>query len=262
MLLAFMSHIAHSGPQYCCKCLALNANNAPVLSLNKLVQWVTDSGGVERMAFMRKSSDMLFFLDVDCQDWLCLLDGATLKDVEQFGDPWPRPANSQPLTDKDVRLPRTLADFPYFERGRNESPRYGKSNLWRDVNAELVKYIGQSALLPTSLKTTFASALPTTVASITTTTVTVPAAGSAQPAVILLLKRRRLLRLRYKSRQRKRRLTMRYPRHRRSIFPSLCLALWCHWRRQFPSDPRYRPFRRERAVSGFLLWLLYCFRLL
>ena len=76
------------------------------------MQWVTNSGGAERMAFMRKSSGMLFFLDADLQEWVCLFDGATLTGLERFGELWPGPANSLPLTDEELRLPRTLGEFP------------------------------------------------------------------------------------------------------------------------------------------------------
>ena len=66
---------------------------------------------------------MLFILDVEFLEWVCLFDSATLTDFDRFGDPWFRPENSQPLTDEVVRLPRTLVDFPGFELGRHEIPR-------------------------------------------------------------------------------------------------------------------------------------------
>ena len=153
-------------------------------SLDELVQWVTDSDRFERMAFMRKSSGMLFFLDVDLQDWVCLFDGATLTDLERYGEPWPRPANSQPLTDDDVRLPRTLGKFPDFKLGRHESPRYGYSNLWRDFSAEREKPTGQSGQSPASANTAFASAPSTTEIS-TTTIFTTSATGPVQPVVVV-----------------------------------------------------------------------------
>ena len=153
-------------------------------SLNELVQWVTDSGRFERMSFMRKSSGMLFFLDVDLQDLVCHFDGATLTDLEQYGEPWPRPANSQPLTDNDVRLPRTLGEFPDFELDRHKSPRYGYSNLWRDFIAEREKPTGQSGPSQASANTATASAPSTTETSTTATTVTTPAPGPVQPVVV------------------------------------------------------------------------------
>ena len=72
------------------------------------------------MAFIRKSSGMLFILVVKLQDWVFLFDGATHKSRE-VRHPWPRPENNRPLTD-NVRLPRDLADFLKFELGRHESP--------------------------------------------------------------------------------------------------------------------------------------------
>ena len=123
-----MSHVVHSGPAISLqKSRIRREQRARATYLGELVQLVTDSGGVERMAFMRmafmrKTSGMLFSLDVELQDWVCLFDGATLTDLERFADSWPRPAISQPLTDEGVRLPRTLADFHGFELGRHESP--------------------------------------------------------------------------------------------------------------------------------------------
>ena len=78
---------------------------------------------------------MLFFLDVDLHDWVCLFDGATLMDFEQLGEPWLRPANSLPLRDEEVRLSRILNEFPGFEQGRYDSPRYRLSNQWSEFIA-------------------------------------------------------------------------------------------------------------------------------
>ena len=133
---------------------------------------------------MRKISGTLFILDVDLLDWACLYDSATVTDLDRFGDPWPRLENSQPLTDEDLRLSRTFANFSGLKLGRHKIPRYGYSDLSRDFISERGKPAGQSSPSSASANTAFASAPSTTKTLTTTTTVTTPTAESAQPVVV------------------------------------------------------------------------------
>ena len=84
--------------------------------LGKQVFWVLDSG-IDRMAFLHKSSGMLYFLDTSREDWTSAFDGACLTQVLKRGDPWPRPPQARELTDPEVELPRSLAEFFWIRPG-------------------------------------------------------------------------------------------------------------------------------------------------
>ena len=94
------------------------------------VFWVLDSG-INRLAFLHKSSGMLYFLDTGREDWTSAFDGACLTQVLKRGDPTPRPPQARELTDSEVELPRSLAEFPGFDQGLHERPRYKYSDVWQ-----------------------------------------------------------------------------------------------------------------------------------
>ena len=106
---------------------------ARVEQLGQQVFWVLDPSGVELMAFMYKQSGMLYILDLDRQDWTSTFDGATLTQVLMRGDQWPHPPQALELTDAQVELPLSLAEFPKFDQGLYERPRYGYSDVWQHV---------------------------------------------------------------------------------------------------------------------------------
>ena len=99
--------------------------------LGQQVFWVLDPSGLKLMAFMHKQSGMLYFLDLDRQDWTSAFDGATLTQVLKRSDQWPCPSQALELTDAQVELPRSLAEFPGFDQGLHERPRYGYSDAWQ-----------------------------------------------------------------------------------------------------------------------------------
>ena len=76
---------------------------------------------------------MLYFLDLDRQDWTSSFDGATLTQALRRGDPWLRPPQAPELTDALVELPLSLAEFPGFDQGIHERPRYGYSDAWQEL---------------------------------------------------------------------------------------------------------------------------------
>ena len=98
--------------------------------LGQQVFWVLDSG-IDRMAFLHKSSGMLYFLDIGREDWTSAFDGACLTQVLKRGDQWRRPSQSCELTDPEVELPRSLAEFPGYDHSLHERPRYGYSDAWQ-----------------------------------------------------------------------------------------------------------------------------------
>ena len=83
------------------------------------------------MAFLHKSSGMLYLLDTGREDWTSAFDGACPTQVLKRGDPWPRPPQARELTDREVELPRSLAEFPGCDQGVHERPRYGYSDVWQ-----------------------------------------------------------------------------------------------------------------------------------
>ena len=99
--------------------------------LGQQVFWVLDPSRVELMAFMYKPNGMLFLLDLERQHWTSAFDGATLTQVLKRGDPWLRTPQAPELTDAQVELPRSLAEFPGFNQGLHERPRYGYSDAWQ-----------------------------------------------------------------------------------------------------------------------------------
>ena len=256
-----MPHVAHFGTAVLMqKSRIRREQRVRAASLGERVQWVTDSDGAERMAFRRKTSGTLFILDVDLQDWVSLFDGATLTDLDRFGDPWPRPENSQALTDEDLRLPRTFADFPGFELGRHESPRYGYSDLWRESIAERAK--PASLALRRPRQTLLLYRLPRQLRPRPPRLQSLLLPQDLHNQSWLPLHRHRpSLRLRCSSRLRRRRPSSKCPRHRRSTLHSLCPEPQCHLMQPSCSDPRYRPPRQAQAVYRFPLWRLCCFSL-
>ncbi len=87
--------------------------------LGQQVFWVLDNG-IDRMAFLHKSSGMLYFLDTGLEDWTSAFDGACLTQVLKRGDPWPRPPQACELTDSVVELPCSLTEFPGYDQGHHE----------------------------------------------------------------------------------------------------------------------------------------------
>ena len=75
------------------------------------------------MAFIFKPSGMLYFLNFERQDWISAFDGATLTQVIQRGDQWPRPLQERELTDSEVKLSRSLVEFPGFDQSLHERLR-------------------------------------------------------------------------------------------------------------------------------------------
>ena len=118
---------------------------------------------------------------------MCLFDGATLTQIQQFGYCWLRAQNILPLTDKEFRLLRTLAEFPGFDTGRHECPSYGFSDLWQNFVGERCKPIGQNApiAVPDTVSqqppsSNASSIPPLSVSPVSTTTTTV----STQPGLL------------------------------------------------------------------------------
>ena len=81
------------------------------------------------MAFLHKSSGKLYFIDTGREDWTSAFDGACLTQVLKRGDPWPRPPQARKLTDPEVELFRSQAEFPGYDQGLPERPRYGYSDV-------------------------------------------------------------------------------------------------------------------------------------
>ena len=125
---------------------------ARVEQLGQQVFWVLDPSGVELMAFMYKQSGMLYILNLDRKDWTSAFDGATLTQVLRRDDQWPRPPQAFELTDAQVELPRSLAEFPGFDQGLHERPRYGYSDVWQHfvTTRTLRSAASQASLLPQS----------------------------------------------------------------------------------------------------------------
>ena len=98
---------------------------------------------------------MLFVLDLECQDWTSAFDEATLTQVLKRGDQWPRAPQARKLTDSEVELPRSLVEFPGFDQGLHERPRYGYSDAWQHFIAARAQRIvaPQSAHSPQSSST-------------------------------------------------------------------------------------------------------------
>ena len=106
------------------------------------------------MAFMYKKSRMLYILDLDRQDWT-YSNGATLTQVLKRGDQWPRPPQALELTDVQVKLPSSLAEFPGYDQGLHERHRYNYSEVWQHfVTARALRAAAsQARLLPQSSST-------------------------------------------------------------------------------------------------------------
>ena len=104
---------------------------------------------------MHKQSGMLYIKDIDRQDWTSAFDGATLTQILRRGDKWPRPPLALELTDAQVELPRSLAEFPGFDIGLHERPRYGYSDVWQHIVTPraLRAEASQASLLPQSSST-------------------------------------------------------------------------------------------------------------
>ena len=93
------------------------------------------------MGFMYKPSGMLCVLDLECQDWTSAFDNATLTQVLNRGDQWPRPPQASELTNSDVELPLSLVKFPGFDQGLHERPWYGYSDACQHFIAALAQRI-------------------------------------------------------------------------------------------------------------------------
>ena len=96
------------------------------------------------MAFLHKSNGMLYFLNTDRENWTSAFDGACLTQVLKRGDPWPRPPQARELTDPEVELPRSLTEFPGYDQGLHERPRYGYRYAWQQYITSRV----QAAAMP------------------------------------------------------------------------------------------------------------------
>ena len=128
---------------------------ARVEQLGQQVFWVLDPSGVELMAFMYKQSGMVYILELDRQDLTDAFDGATLTQVLRRSDQLPRPPQALELTDAQVELPRSLAEFTGFDQGLHERRRYGYSDVWQHfVTARaLPAAASQASLFPQSSST-------------------------------------------------------------------------------------------------------------
>ena len=123
------------------------AQRARAENLGQQAFWVRDPSG--------KPSGMLNILDYELQDWTSAFDGATLRQVFKRGDQCPRSFQARELTDSEVELPRSLDEFPGFDQGLHERPRYGYSDAWQHFIAERAQRIAasQSAHSPQSYST-------------------------------------------------------------------------------------------------------------
>ena len=83
------------------------------------------------MAFLHKSSGMLYLLDLSRVDWVNAVDGASVTQVLKRGDQWLRPPQTRELTDPKVELPRTMAELSGFNQGLHERLRYGYNDAWQ-----------------------------------------------------------------------------------------------------------------------------------
>ena len=72
--------------------------------------------------------------------------------VLKRGDLWPRPLQARKLTDPEVKLPRLLAEFPGYDQGLHERPRYGYSDVWQQCITARVQKAAMS--LPPSHQST------------------------------------------------------------------------------------------------------------
>ena len=81
--------------------------------LGERVYWVLDLKGSNKMAVLLKCNGTLFFLEVQRADWICPFDGKSITNALQHGS-WPRPSHFMALTEDEVRLSRTIEEFPGF----------------------------------------------------------------------------------------------------------------------------------------------------
>ena len=134
------------------------------------------------MAFLHKSSKMLYFLDTGCEDWTSVIDGACLTQVLKRGDPWPRPFQARVLTDPEVEHPRSLAEFPGYDQGFHERFRDGYSDAWQHYITACVQAAAAS-LPPPHQSTSITLVDVSPVASLKTPygPLTFPASSTAAP---------------------------------------------------------------------------------
>ena len=109
--------------------------------LGERVYWVLDLEGSDKMAVLLKCNGTLFFLELQRADWICPFDGESITNALQH-DPWPRPSLFRALTEEEVRLPRTIEEFPGFENNLHEQPNYGFSGLWQAFVRERAQQTG------------------------------------------------------------------------------------------------------------------------
>ena len=105
--------------------------------LGESVHWLVEHDGLERLAFMSKSSGTHFYLNLELRDWVAAYDGTTLSHIKHRGDPWPRPAAcpSQTLAGAELELPCRSEEFPGHAEGAYEHPYYSFTALWQQFLA-------------------------------------------------------------------------------------------------------------------------------